>query len=274
MLDKKEFKGWPSGDCKPVLEITLNPEDIEKRYGLNFLRDKDDLDWYMGAHFLLKSIGPVVVMKYDNSPSNGTFIYQDSSIDIDIGIEELIYYLELDSSEITWTADKNLDVSQQISTVMGLWQERYLSSKQVIEWADLLIAHIEYSDELFMLSTKGAEACAKLPAYDFPRARELTFKQSVALRAMRISLEDVKELALFCEWLAKESIAKGECYSREAELGYKLDHYMWECNDKSHALEYAKSELLLMRKQHCKVVSYIEKNCHMGLEFRAFKIKI
>lgn len=29
---------WPSGDCKPILELRFTPEVMNERYGLQFLR--------------------------------------------------------------------------------------------------------------------------------------------------------------------------------------------------------------------------------------------
>lgn len=102
MLDTREFSGWPSGDGKPVIELNLLPKDMESRYGLTFFREKDDLDWYVGSHFNDAVIGPVVMMRHENSPSSGTIIYVDVGIESIDAIKRIRHVLEITEGEVAW----------------------------------------------------------------------------------------------------------------------------------------------------------------------------
>lgn len=102
MFEKVTFDGWPSGDSKPVLELTFEPDEIEKKYGLAFLRDRDDLDWYRGAHFYDAELGVVVLTRHESSPSSGTGVYVDASIDTSFAIKKIKAIFDLDSKDILW----------------------------------------------------------------------------------------------------------------------------------------------------------------------------
>lgn len=102
-LDTSLFKGWPSKDCKPLLNLVLEPEQVISRYQLNFVREKDDLDWHQAAHFYDSELGPVVFIRYDNSPMSGCGIYIDSGADIHLATERLIAVLKLDKRDINWS---------------------------------------------------------------------------------------------------------------------------------------------------------------------------
>lgn len=104
MFDSSEFKGWPSGDLKPVLEIILQLSEIEARYGLVFRREKDDLDWYMGTHINDPEIGPIVLMRHDGSPDKGVITYVDSGVHTSDAIERIIRILEIENEDIGWRA--------------------------------------------------------------------------------------------------------------------------------------------------------------------------
>ncbi len=104
MLDTSEFKGWPSGDNKPILELAFLPKDIESRYKLLFHRGKDDLDWYMGTYFIDALLGPIVMMRHESTPSDGTILYVDGDVDIDAGIKRICKVLNLERDDILWKA--------------------------------------------------------------------------------------------------------------------------------------------------------------------------
>ncbi len=105
MFDTSEFEGWPSGDCKPLIEIKLKPDEICKIYKLCFVKEKDNLDWFEGSHFHDKVIGPVVFMKHENSQSCGTLIYVDSESDFLLAYNKLLKVLDLNINDILWKSE-------------------------------------------------------------------------------------------------------------------------------------------------------------------------
>ena len=102
MLDTSPFKGWPSRDCRPVLKLIFEPKELEKKYHLRFVKDKDDLDWFEASHFYDSEIGPIVMIRHENSPQSGTPIYIDAALNIEIAINRIIEVLNLDASVISW----------------------------------------------------------------------------------------------------------------------------------------------------------------------------
>ena len=104
-LEIKPFTGWPSGDSKPILELTFKINEMELRYTLNLIRERDDLDWYNASHFFIDAIGSVVVMQYDNSPVKGVVLYVDAEVNTQKAIHEITSTLELESDQIVWLSN-------------------------------------------------------------------------------------------------------------------------------------------------------------------------
>jgi hypothetical protein len=102
---EKAFTKWQSGDRKPVLEIKLLPDDLTKRYELKFREEPDDLDWCQSTHFFDQEIGPVVLLRYQSAPIEGTLCYIDSKIDSQVAIQRIIEDLGLVSSDILWSVE-------------------------------------------------------------------------------------------------------------------------------------------------------------------------
>lgn len=96
------FPGWPSGDFKPAMEITLTPGDLACRMNLDFSRDRDDLDWFQAAYFLDDSLGPVVFRFYENSPNGGTDILVDALVSTESAKSRLKDILRLPGEFIRW----------------------------------------------------------------------------------------------------------------------------------------------------------------------------
>ena len=105
MFDERKFTGWPSGDCKPIIEIDLKPNEIQKKYNIRFIKENDDLDWYEGGHFYDKNLGFVVLMRHQNCQSHGTTVYVDSQLDLKESYKNLLEILELDKKNIIWKSE-------------------------------------------------------------------------------------------------------------------------------------------------------------------------
>lgn len=105
MLEKKEFAGWPSGDSRPIILLSYEPNEIQEKYDLEFFREKDDLGWFEGSHFYDENLGPVVFMRYKDSPTDGTVIYIDSGLDFVKSYDILIKILDLSEESIAWKSE-------------------------------------------------------------------------------------------------------------------------------------------------------------------------
>ena len=61
MLENVPSPGWPSGDHQEIIELSMTVDEMKSRYGLEFLREKDQLGWFYATHFVDSEIGPVVI---------------------------------------------------------------------------------------------------------------------------------------------------------------------------------------------------------------------
>ena len=113
MFDTSDFSGWPSGDYKPVLELSFTPQEIESKWNVHFSRDKDDLDWYLGSHIKDTIVGFIVMMRHENSQSNGTVLYVDSKIDIKDAVKRMRDIFSINSHDIAWDAHSGVARAQR-----------------------------------------------------------------------------------------------------------------------------------------------------------------
>jgi hypothetical protein len=102
MINNAVFAGWPSGDCKPIVELTYSPDEIASKWGLQFKREQDDLDWYWGSHTKSPTIGPVVLMRHENTSSRGTLVYVDYKLDRAVAVKAIKELFQLDDLDIIW----------------------------------------------------------------------------------------------------------------------------------------------------------------------------
>lgn len=102
MSGATEFTDWPSGDCKPILELGCTPQQAEARWRLVFRRERDDLDWYSGTHVYDENIGYIVMMRYENSPTLGIIVYVDSKITTVDALDRIRNKFDIKESDITW----------------------------------------------------------------------------------------------------------------------------------------------------------------------------
>ena len=67
---------------------------------MRFSRDKDDLDWCEACHWIDSMIGPVAMMRHENSSASGTVIYVDADADARMAIERITTLLALNNDDI------------------------------------------------------------------------------------------------------------------------------------------------------------------------------
>lgn len=105
MLDQKKFGGWPSQKCYPVMRLTIEPQDLSKKFGIKFVQGRDELDYFLAGHFFDEDIGFVVLIRYQNAPQPGTPVYVDSQVDLSYAIERITNVLGLTPEQINWTRE-------------------------------------------------------------------------------------------------------------------------------------------------------------------------
>jgi hypothetical protein len=106
---RKLLTRWPSGDSKPVLLLRLTPDIMTERYGLEFSRERDDLDWRDASFFIDDVLGPVVLTWYGNAPVKGMDCTVDAGVGATAAISRLIDVLGLVDDDIVWRRDATAD---------------------------------------------------------------------------------------------------------------------------------------------------------------------
>ena len=132
----------------------------------------------------------------------------------------------------------------RIPTLLALYRLGFLSKESVIEWADKqLLIESEPFDYISELSLKGPDRCLKMPEYDFPKARELSYKEEFSLRFVKLNENYDLEVDTFVQWVSRAAIGL-DVEQREVHLGYLVDHYFLECDDLRFEHNYLKAEIV------------------------------
>lgn len=100
MAQASTWPGWPSGDSKLVMEITKTIEQLKDMYGLEFVREEDELGKFQATHFMDEEVGPIVICKYDYSPTGGTMVFADSQADTETVASRVTEALSLGNEDI------------------------------------------------------------------------------------------------------------------------------------------------------------------------------
>jgi hypothetical protein len=72
---------WPSGDCKPVAHLDLEPDEIEKRLDIRFTTGSDDLGEFLEAGIQLASGRLLLFLRYTGISAPGTTVLADAHDD-------------------------------------------------------------------------------------------------------------------------------------------------------------------------------------------------
>lgn len=97
---------WPSGADKPIAVLRAEPEELAKRYGLQFHAGSDDLDRFQEVALRLASGRPVLLYRYERSPSAGTTVVVDHGDHAREALDELVAALDLRERGIVWISDE------------------------------------------------------------------------------------------------------------------------------------------------------------------------
>jgi hypothetical protein len=142
-----------------------------------------------------------------------------------------------------------------VEDVLGLWVSGLLSSEAVVEWAGKELARLEEPPmELFSLASDGPEKCLKRSEAEFPyRPTEIGYAQQFAIRAISVDLASNESMRHLADWTAQNCI--GEDPSEAfAKLGYRLDHYISDCQNTDGAIALLRAKLPSLLA-HCQLLA-------------------
>jgi hypothetical protein len=148
-----------------------------------------------------------------------------------------------------------------IEQTLGLWASGLLSPEAVMEWAGREIARLDQPPmELFDLVSYGPEKCLKKAKIDFPYAPAIpTYFQAFAVRAMRINVESDDDVWSFASWASRNCMGQSLSDPLVA-LGYQLDHYIDDCQDRDGAIALVREVLPSILSQ-CKLLALPYADC-------------
>ena len=93
---------WSSGDCRPVMAVSLSVEVLTQRREAKVFRDQDDLDFFTGAVWQECVFGPLLAMRHDGNPLRITALYVDSASPVGSVQASLIEFFGFAEAEIAW----------------------------------------------------------------------------------------------------------------------------------------------------------------------------
>jgi hypothetical protein len=135
---------------------------------------------------------------------------------------------------------------ERAQLLLAAWKAGFLSSSELVEWADRKIASVNDSSELpswlLDLSLHGPEHCTRLSEEVFLPQTSLDFVTLFCCHVAKLDLADETKLERFANWIAKASL--GEDLSRpEVMLGYQIDHLRNDCDRMDLAIDLLRAEL-------------------------------
>ena len=95
---------WPSGNSRDVVELRFSPEELASRFGLDFERLHDDLDWLQVAAIELPDGSQAWLYRYRGDDDAGTFVRVDAHADLVRARTQLQRLLNLSERDVRWAA--------------------------------------------------------------------------------------------------------------------------------------------------------------------------
>jgi hypothetical protein len=102
VLQVKPVTAWPSGDGWTIGTLSLEPEELAERLGIEFESGRDDLDAYRLAAIAESQVGQLWLFAHENAPQGGTDIIVDRSVTRDIALGALARTLGIDIRSFDW----------------------------------------------------------------------------------------------------------------------------------------------------------------------------
>jgi hypothetical protein len=144
---------------------------------------------------------------------------------------------------------------RSVEKTLALWTIGFLSSEEVVAWADAEIARVDKpSTEILDLSIEGPERCLKKPAWPFAaKPEKLTYIQEFSLRVLSTSMDDDDALLRLGTWMSVRCIGEDDS-NRMVGVGYQVEHLAFDCRDIEGALLFLREELPALIPE-CRVVA-------------------
>lgn len=137
------------------------------------------------------------------------------------------------------------DLTDDARYVLAAWQERLITTKQVVRWADGAIgatAEQPIPRWLLDLSAEGPEVCRRRPSSDFLDVPDFGFGMGLAIRSSMLDKTDAAQMASFVSWISRACI--GEDLSQpEVQFGYQVDHLWCDCSRMDLAQDLVRDQL-------------------------------
>ncbi|QUX95082.1 hypothetical protein C0J08_06470 [Marinomonas sp. CT5] len=150
---------------------------------------------------------------------------------------------------------------ESIKLILAFWNYRFMSSREVIAWADEEIKAVdEPDDDLITLSLEGPEVCTKLPSDEFPRSTKLPYEKIFAIKASIFDLSLKEERDKFISWML------GSCRGLsldipEVRLAYDYEHISWDGDNPMKADEMFDNSFRNMLKHWNEQTEELEGRC-------------
>lgn len=95
---------WPSGSSVPLAALRFSPDELANRYGLEFERDLDDLEYYKLAAIRLPDGSQAWLERHDGDPVSNTLAHVDASANLRLAKEGLKRALDLTDEDFVWVS--------------------------------------------------------------------------------------------------------------------------------------------------------------------------
>jgi SWIB/MDM2 domain-containing protein len=91
------------GLAQPVAIIGLEPDELTKKYGIQFEESKDDLDYLVAALIRPPSGRVFALVRHRHQPNSGTdILISEDSPDLKRDLEEAVRHLRLTRGQLKW----------------------------------------------------------------------------------------------------------------------------------------------------------------------------
>jgi hypothetical protein len=101
---------WPSGEGRAIALLRASPEELGRRFHIDFSNGSDELGRLVEAGLLLASGKGMLLVQRESSL--GTEVWVDADVQPANAIEDLIRSLPLEEQDIVWRADQEADESR------------------------------------------------------------------------------------------------------------------------------------------------------------------
>lgn len=96
--------GWPNGDTRPIAVLGVDPDELERRVGIRFSPQEDDLGALRLAVVALSRPATTVgLLCYDDGPERGTHVVGERSAPPGT-LHAVLDALGLGPADVTWSA--------------------------------------------------------------------------------------------------------------------------------------------------------------------------